>query len=276
MIPTIATVTLGGSLEDRLRAAAAAGFAGVELFEADLGRPAASAATLRRMAADAGVELVDFFPLRDVEGVPAARRPAVLERAARLLDFAASLGAGMVMACSNVQDDSLAEPERIAADLQAVGELAAARGLRLAYEALSWGRHVRDYGAAWELVRQADHPAVGLVLDSFHVLARRLDLAPIRDIPAGRIFLVQISDAPMLDTDYMDWSRGHRTLPGRGALALDRFARAVRATGYDGVVSLECFSDALRAEPAERVARDGFAALDALWSEAAPATETPG
>lgn len=268
MIPTIASVTLGGPLEDRLRAAAAAGFAGFELFEADIGSPARSPQALRHMADDAGIELVDYFPLRDFEGAPVAERPAVLDRAARLLDFAAELGVGMVMGCSNVQPESVGDPERIVADLQEVGDLAAARGLRLAYEALAWGRHVRDYRVAWDLVRRADHPAVGLVLDSFHVLARRLDTARIREIPAERIFLVQVSDAVWLELDYMSWSRGHRTLPGLGDLPLADFAAAVLATGYEDVVSLECFSDVLRAEPARQVARDGFAALDALWAEA--------
>jgi 4-hydroxyphenylpyruvate dioxygenase len=117
-------------------------------------------------------------------------------------------------------------------------------------------------------VRRADHPAVGLVLDTFHILARGLPVEPIRAIPARRIFLVQVSDAPVLDLDHMSWSRGHLTLPGRGAFELVGFTAALQATGYDDVFSLECFSPAVRAEPADEVARTGLAALEALWSAA--------
>lgn len=270
MTPTVATVTLGGPLRDRLKAAAGAGFRGVELFDSDLGDGRRSPAEIQAMVDDAGLEPVDYFPLRDVEGLPPDRRAAALDRAAHGLDFAAVLGAPMVMGCSNVHPDSSPEPERILADLRAIGDLAAARGLRFAYEALAWGRHVFDYRTAWDLVRRADHPNVGLVLDSFHILARGLEVGPIGEIPADRIFLVQVSDAPPLELDYMSWSRGHRTLPGRGGFALGDFMAALRATGYDGVVSLECFSPALRQEPAAAVAREGFAALTALWTEAAP------
>ena len=66
--------------------------------------------------------------------------------------------------------------DRAAADLHELGERAAKRGLRVGFEALAWGRHINDYRDAWEVVRRADHPAVGLVLDSFHILARKTDL----------------------------------------------------------------------------------------------------
>ena len=47
-----------------------------------------------------------------------------------------------------------------------------ARGLKIGYEALAWGRHVRDHRDAWMLVQAADHPNTGIILDSFHSLAR--------------------------------------------------------------------------------------------------------
>lgn len=73
--------------------------------------------------------------------------------------------------------------DRAASDLNEVGERAARRGLRIGSEALAWGRHINDYRDAWKAVRRADHTAVGLVLDSFHALARKTDLKPIVSIP---------------------------------------------------------------------------------------------
>lgn len=100
--------------------------------------------------------------------------------------------------CSNVSPDYVGGIERAAADLHELGERAARRSLRVAFEALAWGRHINDYRDAWEAVRRANHPAVGLVLDTFHILARtfhilarKTDLNAIRSIPRDRIFLVQ-------------------------------------------------------------------------------------
>ena len=36
-----------------------------------------------------------------------------------------------------------------------------------------WGRHINDYRQAWDAVRRADHPQVGLILHTFHALARK-------------------------------------------------------------------------------------------------------
>ena len=83
-------------------------------------------------------------------------------------------------------------------------------------------------------MRRADHPAIGLVLDSFHTLARKTDLKAIRSIPRDRIFLVQVADAPLLDMDYLSWSRHFRCLPGQGELAIGDFMEALQATGFDG------------------------------------------
>jgi hypothetical protein len=56
--------------------------------------------------------------------------------------------------------------------------------VRVGFEALVWGRHINDYRQAWEAVRHADHEHV------FHILARRLPVDDIGEIPAQRVVLV--------------------------------------------------------------------------------------
>ena len=148
------------------------------------------------MIADHGLETITFQPFRDFEGMPPGRRERAMERAERKFDVMQELGTDLLMICSNVSPDSLGGIERAAADLRELGERAARRGMRIAFEALAWGRHINDYRDSWEAVRRADHSAVGLVLDSFHILARGTDLGAIRAIPGDRIFLVQLADAP--------------------------------------------------------------------------------
>jgi 4-hydroxyphenylpyruvate dioxygenase len=199
--------------------------------------------------------------------MPEPQRSKVFARAERKFDVMQELGCDLLMVCSNVSEASLGGIDRAAADFHELGERAAKRGMRVAFEALAWGRHIHDYRDAWEVVRRADHPAVGLVLDSFHILARRTDLSAIRAIPKDRIFLVQMADAPKLDMDYLSWSRHHRCFPGQGDLAIDDFMEALHATGFDGLLSLEIFNDRFRAGSARSVAVDGQRSLMVMLDE---------
>ena len=261
MQTAIATVSLSGTLNEKLEAIANAQFRGVEIFENDLLTFNGAPAEVSRMIEDLGLRTITFQPFRDFEGMPEPQRTRVFARAERKFDVMQELGCDLLLVCSNVSPDAVGGIDRAAADFRELGDRAAKRGLRVAFEALAWGRHVNDYRDAWEVVRRADHPAVGLVLDSFHILARGTDLAPIRAIPRDRISLVQIADAPMLDMDYLSWSRHYRCFPGQGDLAIPAFMAALQATGFDGLLSLEIFSDRFRAGSARRVAIDGQRSL---------------
>ncbi len=67
----------------------------------------------------------------------------------------------------------------------------------------AWGKHINDHRDAWEIVRRADHSNVGLILDSFHTLSRKIDPATIRSIPGDKIFFVQLADAPLIEMDLL-------------------------------------------------------------------------
>src|SRR5262249_43730508 len=170
---SIATVCLSGVLVEKLEAIAAAGFKGVEIFENDVLSFNGTPADVRKIIGDLGLEAITFQPFRDFEGMAADRRARVFQRAERKFDLMQELGCDLLMICANVSPESLGGIDRAAADLREIGERAAKRGLRVGFEALAWGRHINDYRDAWEAVRRADHPAVGLVLDTFHILARK-------------------------------------------------------------------------------------------------------
>jgi 4-hydroxyphenylpyruvate dioxygenase len=267
MRTAIATVCLSGTLTEKIEAIAAAQFKGVEIFENDLLSFNGTPADARRMIEGLGLQTITFQPFRDFEGMPEPQRSKVFARAERKFDVMEELGCDLLMVCSNVSPESLGGIERAAADFHELGERAAKRGMRVAFEALSWGRHIHDYRDAWEVVRRASHPAVGLVLDSFHVLARGTDLSAIRSIPSDKIFLVQMADAPRLDMDYLSWSRHYRCFPGQGDLPVDAFMDALGATGFDGLLSLEIFNDRFRAGSARSVAIDGHRSLIVMLDE---------
>jgi 4-hydroxyphenylpyruvate dioxygenase len=263
----IATVCLSGTLERKLDAAATAGFHGVELFEPDLTGSRLSPAEVRHAAAERGLTIDLFQPFRDFEGVTATQLRRNLERARAAFDVMAQLDAGTLLVCSNVSPDAIDDDVLAAEQLHALAEHAAARGIRLAYEALAWGRHVSEYDHAWRIVQAADHRALGICLDSFHTLARETPLDTIAEIPADKLLFCQLADAPDLAVDVLHWSRHYRCLPGQGAFDLADFTTRVLHAGYDGPLSLEVFSDTLRAADPDRVAHDARRSLVALEAQ---------
>jgi 4-hydroxyphenylpyruvate dioxygenase len=263
---SIATVCLSGTLPDKLEAAAAAGFDSIELFENDLLTFDGTPRDVRRMAADLGLGICLFQPFRDFEAMPEPVRRRNLDRAERKFDIMGELGTDLILVCSNVQEDAADDDARASADLAELGARAARRSLRIGYEALAWGRHVRTWRHAWRLVQGADHPAVGLVLDSYHTLALNDDATAIADLPGDRIFFVQLADSPQLAMDVLGRSRHFRNFPGQGDLDVTGFMRAVLASGYAGPLSLEVFNDSFRAAPPRQNAIDGLRSL--IWVEA--------
>ncbi|MEU9689803.1 bifunctional sugar phosphate isomerase/epimerase/4-hydroxyphenylpyruvate dioxygenase family protein [Amycolatopsis japonica] len=260
----IATVCLSGTLEDKLAAAAAAGFHGVEIFENDLIASRRSPSEIRRLCAELGLTIDLYQPFRDFEAVPPDLLRSNLRRARRKFDLMAELGADTVLVCSSVSPDAVDDDDLAAAQLRELAGLAGERGIRVAYEALAWGRFVNTYEHAWRIVRRADHPALGVCLDSFHILSRRSDPRAIRTIPGEKIFFLQLADAPLLDMDVLHWSRHHRLFPGQGAFDLTAFTGHVLAAGYRGPLSLEVFNDVFRQADPRPAAVDAMRSLVAL------------
>jgi len=269
MIRSIATVSIGGALDEKLRTIAAAGFDAVEIFENDFTSFDGSARDVARMCGDLGLRIAALQPFRDFEGMPEPQRSLAFRRAEKKFDLMGELGTDLLLVCSNVSPLALGGIDRAADDFRELGERVAKRGLRVGFEALAWGRYVNDYRDAWEIVRRADHPAIGIILDSFHTLAPRFPVGPIAAIPGDRIFLVQLADAPQLDLDVLSWSRHFRCFPGQGNLPVGDFMKAIGSTGYMGPLSLEIFNDQFRAQSTKEVALDGMRSLLLLGDEKA-------
>lgn len=264
---SIATVSISGNLREKLEAIAAAGFDGIEIFEADFIADHGSPRDVGTLVRDHGLEILLFQPFRDFETLPEPARSKAFDRAERKFDVMQELGTDLVLVCSSVHPASLGGIERAADDFHDLGERAAKRGLRVGYEALAWGRHINDHRDAWEIVRRADHPNIGLIVDSFHTLGRKLDPDSIRSVPGDKIFFVQLADAPLIEMDLLYWSRHFRNMPGEGDLDVTRFMRAVMATGYDGPISLEIFNDQFRGSNPSTVAKDGHRSLVGLMDD---------
>jgi 4-hydroxyphenylpyruvate dioxygenase len=265
----IATVSLSGLLADKLTAVAAAGFDGIELFDNDLVSSPLSPREVATRCADLGLTIDLFQPVRDVQGVAPERFEAVLHRVRTKLEVMAQLGTWTFLACSNVDPSSSADPGLTAEQLHRVGALAAEYGVTVAFEALAWGAHVNRVGQAWDAVVRADHPAVTLAVDTFHMLARGDSGEALAGIPGSRIGFLQVADAPLLDMNVLEWSRHFRCFPGEGTLDVTGVVAATLAARYTGPLSLEVFSDVVREADPAVTAREAMRSLVFLEDQVA-------
>ncbi|AZQ38827.1 sugar phosphate isomerase/epimerase and 4-hydroxyphenylpyruvate domain-containing protein [Streptomyces cyaneochromogenes] len=282
MRTSIATVSLSGSLTEKLTAASRAGFDGVEIFENDLLASPLTPEEIRGRCADLGLTIDLYQPMRDIEAVPSDEFGRNLRRARHKFELMRRLGADTVLVCSSVHPLAVDDDALAAYHLRQLADLAQDFGIRVAYEALAWGRHVSTYDHAWRIVEAADHPALGTCLDSFHILSRGSEpksLEGIADIPGEKIFFLQLADAPLLAMDVLQWSRHYRCFPGQGGFDVADLVRRVLQTGYDGPLSLEVFNDVFRQAEAGPTAVDAHRSLlvlqDAVGVSTPPAPVVP-
>jgi 4-hydroxyphenylpyruvate dioxygenase len=258
---SIATVSVSGTLEDKLEAIAAAHFAGIELFDADLTSSLSRAEEVAARCHDLGLAIDLFQPLRDVVGVSPVLFPDRLRFAEAKFEVMERLGATRTLLCSAVHPEANADLDLAAEQLAAVGKRAADRGFSLAFEALAWGSCVNRVAQAWTVVDRVGMPDVGLAVDTFHLLARGDDPSALAGIPGHRIEYLQVADAPHLSMDVLEWSRHHRCFPGQGSLDVVGVVAAVVEAGYRGPLSLEVFSDIVREAEPHETARDAMRSL---------------
>ncbi|MEY4751807.1 MAG: hypothetical protein RIQ60_4021 [Pseudomonadota bacterium] len=263
------TITLAGPLEARLAAIKGAGFEQVMLSARDLvGHPEGLDAAVAAVRAS-GLRVTGFQVLRDFEGLSGHLHAYKVDIAKSMIEMAAALGCKVLLACSSTSTHASGEAATLAADLRKLAMLAVPHSIRIAYEALSWGRHVNEFQQAWQLVEQADCPNLGIGLDSFHIFAAKTSLDELDFIETRKIYLVQLSDFMWQETqsfeERMATARHFRVFPGEGVHS-DQLAELVRrldAIGYDGDYSFEVFNDDYQQLPLPVVAER--ARKSALW-----------
>jgi sugar phosphate isomerase/epimerase len=243
------TITLAGPLEAKLAAMRAAGFTQVMLNANDLaghpGGPAAATDAVRR----SGLRVTGFQVLRDFEGLSGHLHLYKVDIAKAMLEMCHGLGSRVLLVCSSTSAHATGDFDRLKKDLQKLAMLAVPYGIRIAYEALSWGRHVNEFTQAWDIVAEADRANLGLAIDSFHILATATSAEPLEEVTASKIFLVQLADFMWREIrsreERIDTARHFRVFPGEGVHS-DQVAALVRTLdrlGYRGDYSFEVFND---------------------------------
>lgn len=263
------TISLAGSLENKLKAMREAGFSQVMLKANDIvGHDGGVDAAVRAVKAS-GLRVTGFQVLRDFEGLSGHLHDYKVDIAKSMLEMAHALGAPVLLACSSTSQHASQDLDAIARDLRKLAMLAVPLGLKVAYEGLSWGRTINEYTTAWEVICRADAPNLGLGLDSFHAFATQTSLDGLALLDPRKIFLVQLADFMWQEIrtaeERISTARSFRVFPGEGvhsAQVADLVMR-LAALGYRGDYSFEVFNDDYQQMPLPLVAQRARAS--AAW-----------
>ncbi len=255
--------TMPYSLEQDLAAAAAAGFPLVEIWAGKLQAflDKHGTAGLRGTLRENGLSVAAICPygLR-LFGDWRAGLPAI-ERAAAL---AAEIGCNLLLVCPDAPGEAENGPDvwKVAGErARAYGDIVAAAGVRLAIEPLGRHRFVPGARQGLQLIEAAGHPALGLMMDTFHYYKSGVTDEEIRAVPPHLWSILHINDVPpgepatLTDPD--------RLYPGEGILPLADTLRYFRGIGYTGGVSVEVFRKSYWELPIDEINRRSYAGVTA-------------
>ncbi len=263
------TITLSGSLPDKLRAMRDAGFSQVMLKASDLVAHPEGVHDAVRAVQRSGLRVTGFQVLRDFEGLAGHLHDYKVDIAKSMLEMARAVGAPLLLACSSTSTHATQDVDALARDLRKLAMLAVPLGLKIAYEGLSWGRTINEFTTAWEVVSRADAPNLGLGIDSFHILAAKTPLDEIDTLDPDKIFLVQLADFMWHEVrsfeERIATARHFRVFPGEGVHSAQVAELVLRldALGYRGDYSFEVFNDDYQQVPPATVAQR--ARRSAVW-----------
>lgn len=255
------TISLAGPLEAKLKAVREAGFTQIMLSARDLvGHPDGLEAAVAAVRAS-GLRVTGFQVLRDFEGLSGHLHEYKVDIAKSMLEMCHALECRLLLVCSSTSVHASGETAALVKDLRKLAMLAIPMGIKVAYEALSWGRSVSEFPQAWDLVCQADMPNLGLGFDSFHMFATNTALDELDMLDPEKIFLVQLADFMWTEIKSVEeriaTARHFRVFPGEGvhSQALAALVAKLHALGYRGDYSFEVFNDDYQQMPLPTVAQ---------------------
>ena len=263
------SISLAGPLKAKLKAIQAAGFTQVMLQARDLVGHADGWRAAVQEVKDSGLRVTGFQVLRDFEGLSGHLHDYKVDIAKSMLEMCHALDCHVMLACSSTSTHATGESQKLVQDLRKLAMLAIPMDIKIAFEALSWGRTINEFPQAWDIISEADMPNLGLGFDSFHMFATKTPMEDLELLDPDKIFLVQLADFMWNEIktveERISTARTFRVFPGEGVHsdALATLVRKLHQLGYRGDYSFEVFNDDYQQIPLDVVAERARKA--ALW-----------
>ena len=238
-------------IAERVAAVAEAGFVGLGLIADDLAaiRTSIGFSGLRDLIADAGLTTHVEIELLERWWIPRGESGHTYDVRDLLFEAADVLAPKFIKIGSELGPRT-AHPESFIAPLRELADQAVVHGTKVAIETMPFSI-IATVPMGAEIVSAADHPAVGLLIDAWHVFRAGATVEDLRDsLTREMIFGVELDDAAldMVGSPFED-TLNHRLLCGDGAFDLPGFVGVLRGIGFDGPWGVEILSSSFRRLP---------------------------
>ena len=254
--------TMPYPLEEDIRSAGRAGFQQVEIWSGKLDAYLKdhSVQDLKRLLAEAKVTPASICPYSlimfgDVDGG--------LQAVARAAQVAAQIGCPVLLVCPDSPPPGMTADEafrKAGREARRYAEAAARYGVKVAIEPLGMHPFIPGPKEALRLIREANHPSLGLMMDTFHYYKSGVTLDDIRAVPVEKLFIVHVNDCE--DRPRAELNDGHRLYLGKGVIPLVDILRVLKAKGYRGALSVEIFRQEYWSRPADEISKEAKKSLD--------------
>ncbi|CAN3376156.1 hypothetical protein DIURU_003761 [Diutina rugosa] len=244
--PSIATVCFSGNLWEKLLSIHNAGFQGVELTPSDVAE-IEYLPDIYDYCVDLDLKVTALQPFRDLGGWNCNEEfYAKIDELKKFFIIMNQLCTNMLIIGANTLPHPSDDMNIIVDQFRTASRLAANRGIKLAYESVSWATNVHTLEKLCEIVEKVDEPNFGICIDSFHINMHRPTIEKL-NILKEKLFSVQLCDAPNLKlTDLAYFAKHYRVLPFQGNFpSLIEDLKVVHDTGYDGYLTLEIFNQTM-------------------------------
>jgi sugar phosphate isomerase/epimerase len=237
-------------IAERVAAVADAGFVGLGLIADDLAaiRGSTGFDGLRDLIAEAGLTHVEI-ELIERWWIPRGESGHTYDVRDLLFEAADVLAPALIKIGSEL-GPRMPHPEELIPPLRELAEQALEHGTRIAIETMPFSI-ISTVPMGAEIVAAAAHPAVGLLVDAWHVFRAGTPLEELRDsLEPEMIFGVELNDAAtaVVGTLFED-TVNNRLLCGQGAFDLNGLVALLRDLEFDGPWGVEILSTSFRALP---------------------------
>ena len=256
------------SLADRLVAAQAGGYRSMSVFPLDISAWRDAGLTLAdivRSCGCAGVNIDVLDPF--AQWLPDWSPPETLSEQDRAFTGFSEEQVFEMALGLRARAINLVEPYGRSVDIPVgikefgrVCDRAATSGLRVSLEFMPFSG-IPDLASAWAIVDGADRQNGGLTFDIWHYYRSGPDPLLLSQIPAAKIFTVQLSDGRLPAHDDLLVDLYQRLVPGDGDLDVGGIVATLDGMGALGEVGLEIFGPALTAQPPLEIGRRSTRAL---------------
>lgn len=237
--------TMPADLQTDIAATAHAGFTALELWAAKVDRYLTGHSVVDLKALLGGYHVapmtfnsIEFIAFRGDEF------SAIKDRCRQLCEIAQAIDCPSVAVIPSPTPTWQTTWETIVAEhvvaLQALSDIAADYGIKLAFEFLGFGWcSVRTPRGAQEIIQKTGRENVGMVVDAAHFYIGGGLLTEIEQLDPRSIYTFHLDDVE--DTSKEGYTDAARLLPGLGVVPLAEICARLKGIGYDGPCSVELF-----------------------------------